>query len=361
MGKRPTTHKARPSNGLKPRIHAENVVLNLCNESLEKAYNKLVASRGTMPNTVTEDLEEPTPSEDRTNYPNIIYWYKHEQLAERRHVNKTGCSMGPWLPIVGRMKTRQQVRKTRAKAKSQWLALCKKYGDVGLPWTNVSPNYQLEFFVKMEYKFPLLHLCDGHYKTEAVAFADYSHWHSKNKFEYMCRSKTTMISHSKTKMQTTSKSESDTDADLEVNQSRKSYNTGRWHKRRMRTQMRTTRTRTRTRMRDDDDKVDDKVDDDDKNAIAPQATPTEAMPPEATPTVATPPEATLSMATPPEATPTAATPPEATLSMVTPLRATTPGQITVASEVMQASAKATNETHKQQELDAKGAAKSSSA
>ncbi|KAF8264138.1 hypothetical protein EI94DRAFT_1703485 [Lactarius quietus] len=413
MGKHSMTHKARPSNGSKPRIHVENVVLNLHNESLEKAYNKLVASHATAPNMVMEDLEEPTPSEDCANYPNITY-----------------CN--------SRVVDRGKVRKISTEAKSQWLALCKKYGDIGLPWTNVSPNYQLEFFVKMEYKFPLLHLCNGHYKTEAVAFNDYLHWHSKNKFEYMHRLKMTTTSHSKTKTQTMSKSESDTDADSEVNQSQKRRQSSRsvslqkLQCRKM-AQEEDSDEDNKDKDKDNDDKDNDKDNDDDKdeddknkddnkgkedkevdelmedgevtggidadhapmssiqcnpphsvssaqssvkpkpcpahagapiapspadtpipipkqNSVTPQATPTEVMPPEATPTVATP----------PEATPTVATPPEATLLMATPLRATTPGQITVTSEVMQASAKATNETHKQQELDRKGAAELSS-
>ncbi|KAF8259066.1 hypothetical protein EI94DRAFT_1707417 [Lactarius quietus] len=313
------------------------------------ASNRLT-SHGTAPNVVTEDLEEPTPGEDHTNYPNIIYWYKHEQLAERRRHEQDRLLNGAlaanhranenvmfWFlqHSDSRVLDGSEVRKIHAKAKSQWLALCKKYGDVGSPWTNVSPNYQLEFFVKMEHKFPLLRLCDGHYKTEAVAFADYSHWHSKNKFEYTCRSKTTTMSHSKTNTQTTSKSESDTDADSEGKE---------------------------------DKEVDELMEDgevtggiDANHALTssvrcnlPRSMSSiqSSVKPKPRPTYAGAPNAVA-----PQATPTEVTPPEATLSTAMPLRATTPGQITVTSEVMQASAKATNETHKQQELDAKGAAK----
>ncbi|KAF8268672.1 hypothetical protein EI94DRAFT_1800193 [Lactarius quietus] len=393
----------------------ENVTLNLRNESLEKAYNKLVASRGTTPNVATEDLEEPTPSKDRANYPNIIYWYKHEQLAERRRHEQDrllngALSANRWANENVMFWFLQhsdstvldggEVRKICAKAKSQWLTLCKKYGDVGSPWTNVSPNYQLEFFIKMEHKFPLLRLCDGHYKTEAVAFADYSHWHSKNKFEYMRRSKTMTMSHLKTKTQTTSKSESDTDANSEVNQSRKRRQSS------CSVSPRKLQCRKMAQEEDEDsdedndnDNNDDNIDDNDNDdedededdeykddnkgkedkevdklmedgevtsSVKPKPRPAYAGAPIApspadTPVPITEQNAVAPQATPTEVTPTAAMPPEVTLSTATPLRATTPGQITVASEVVQVSAEATNETHKQQELDAKGAAESSSA
>ncbi|KAF8274728.1 hypothetical protein EI94DRAFT_1695854 [Lactarius quietus] len=62
-------------------IYVENVTLKICTESPEKVYNELVASRGTAPHVQTEEIQEPTPK-DHEGYPDIVYWYKHDQLDE---------------------------------------------------------------------------------------------------------------------------------------------------------------------------------------------------------------------------------------------------------------------------------------
>ena len=43
--------------------------------------------------------------------------------------------------------------------------------------TTISLDRQLEFYVKIEEKFPILRLCEYHYKAETIAFSDYSHWY----------------------------------------------------------------------------------------------------------------------------------------------------------------------------------------
>lgn len=54
--------------------------------------------------------------------------------------------------------------------------MCAKYGPIGAPWTTIFSDQQLEFFIKIEHKYPLLHHCNNHYKAESIAFSDYSHW-----------------------------------------------------------------------------------------------------------------------------------------------------------------------------------------
>jgi len=37
--------------------------------------------------------------------------------------------------------------------------------------------HQLEFYINIEGHFPLLRLCENHYKAQAIVFEDYTHWH----------------------------------------------------------------------------------------------------------------------------------------------------------------------------------------
>lgn len=41
------------------------------------------------------------------------------------------------------------------------------------------PDRQLEFYFKIEAKYPLLRLCENHYKAELIPFSDYSHLFDK--------------------------------------------------------------------------------------------------------------------------------------------------------------------------------------
>ncbi len=64
----------------------------------------------------------------------------------------------------------------RYEAKHVWKKMYEKYGAFGHPWKNVTPKYQEEFWNEIEAKFPVLRLCDSHYKADSFATTDYSHW-----------------------------------------------------------------------------------------------------------------------------------------------------------------------------------------
>ena len=67
--------------------------------------------------------------------------------------------------------------KIRAEAKIIWRELCDKYGPIGCPWSSVAPRYQREYWRRIEAAYPVLRLCDGHYKADSIPFSDYSHWY----------------------------------------------------------------------------------------------------------------------------------------------------------------------------------------
>ncbi|KAF8260471.1 hypothetical protein EI94DRAFT_1706264 [Lactarius quietus] len=209
-------------------IYAENVTLKIRADSIEKAYNELVASCRTMPHVQTEELREPTPEEPE-GYPDIDYWYKHDQLDERKQQEEfksnnraTGDSRQGPRPETddnvafwhfqhedGTVLDGEEIRKIRKEAKIQWKLLSDKYGDIGSLWMTVSPTPQLDFCLRMEDKFPLLCLCDDHYKALTIAYADYSHWYLKwVKSKVKCKCPCKCGARSKTKSKSKGKSKS---------------------------------------------------------------------------------------------------------------------------------------------------------
>ncbi|KAF8264151.1 hypothetical protein EI94DRAFT_1806201 [Lactarius quietus] len=198
------------------RIYAENVTLKIRADSIEKAYDELVASHGTMPHVQTEELQEPTPKEPE-GYPDIDYWYKCDQLDEwkRREEFKSNnratvdSRRGPkpetddnvafwhFQHKDGTVLDGEEIRKIWKEAKIQWKLLSDKYGDIGSLWTTD------------EDKFPLLRLCNDHYKALTITYADYSHWYLKwVKSKVKCKCPCKCGARSKTKSKSKGKSKS---------------------------------------------------------------------------------------------------------------------------------------------------------
>ena len=68
----------------------------------------------------------------------------------------------------------------RASAKTIWWDLCDQNNrtPIGGPWGKVSPRHQLQYFLRIEAKYPILRLCENHYKAESIPHRDYTHWYS---------------------------------------------------------------------------------------------------------------------------------------------------------------------------------------
>ena len=142
-------------------------------------------------------IRDNTP-EDRDDYPNIDYWEKGAQLDEKARRAELAKSVKPsrrrgrgrpnpnenltfwhFQHSDGRVLDGDEVSAIRRESKKIWRGLCHRYGPIGAPWSTISPDRQLEFYIKIEEKFPILRLCEHHYKAETIAFADYSHWYDK--------------------------------------------------------------------------------------------------------------------------------------------------------------------------------------
>ncbi|KAF8273897.1 hypothetical protein EI94DRAFT_1794924 [Lactarius quietus] len=153
-------------------IYVENVTLKICADSLEATGN---SHQGPKPETND----------------NIAFWhFQHED---------------------GTVLDGKEIKKIHKEAKIQWKLLSDKYGDIGSPWTTVSPTPQLNFCLRMEDKFPLLHLCDDHYKALTIVYTDYSHQYLtwvKSKMKCKCPCKCRARSKTKSKSKGKSKSPS---------------------------------------------------------------------------------------------------------------------------------------------------------
>ena len=57
--------------------------------------------------------------------------------------------------------------------------MCKRFRPFGAPWMTISPTHQLEFYIKIRAKFPILWLGENPYKANMITFSDYLHWYDK--------------------------------------------------------------------------------------------------------------------------------------------------------------------------------------
>jgi hypothetical protein len=162
--------------------------------SYRKAYAMLVSAPGVVAQATAEVIQDTTP-ENPDNYPEITYWHKHVQLDKKNrqleftkaspgHKSKSkskGKNIAFWhfQHRDGTVLDYKEVKSICKDSKKIWRKLCNKYGPIGVPWTTISPDRQLEFYIKIEAKYPLLRLCENHYKAESISFSDYSHWYDK--------------------------------------------------------------------------------------------------------------------------------------------------------------------------------------
>jgi hypothetical protein len=143
----------------------------------------------------TAEVIQDTTPENPDDYPDITYWCKRVQLDEKnrqlefaksspgrkRKRKSKGKNVAFWhfQHRDGTVLDYEEVKSIRKDSKKIWRKLCNKYGPIGAPWTTISPDRQLEFYIKIEAKYPLLQLCENHYKAKSISFSNYSHWYDK--------------------------------------------------------------------------------------------------------------------------------------------------------------------------------------
>ncbi|KAF8267776.1 hypothetical protein EI94DRAFT_1700763 [Lactarius quietus] len=137
-------------------------------------------------------IQDSTP-EKECDHPNITFWHKKAFLLERtrRRVSKKLCTgtgrdrknnVTFWFlqHEDGSVLSKSHISDMQGKARQCWAKLSKKYGPLGLPWSSVHPMWQLEFCIALERHYPLLRLCDNHYKAKVFTHEAYTHWFKAN-------------------------------------------------------------------------------------------------------------------------------------------------------------------------------------
>ena len=194
-------------NGAYMRLFSENLKLSASFATLEyvvlffdtivrslissrKAYQTLASGASRQPSASTVDAID-TVTLTPENYPAVRFWYKEDmkdERAKRRIEDKKNGRRGLlfkrknvnfWFlqNVDGTPVHNSTVSSLRAEAKLIWSGMCEDYGPMGLLWSSVPVKRRMEFWLKLENKYPLLRLCANHYKANSVASEDYTHWH----------------------------------------------------------------------------------------------------------------------------------------------------------------------------------------
>ena len=162
--------------------------------SNRKLFDTFASGIKTSHDPPKEDLEELEPL-IANNYPAVKFWYKDQRFQEDERRKKHDEEHNVRRPkgrsseenvrfwflenADGTTVARPIVSRLRAEAKAIWERMSKKYGSMNLPWTSVSTDRQLEFWIKLEREYPFLRLCAHHYKANAIATSDYTHWYKR--------------------------------------------------------------------------------------------------------------------------------------------------------------------------------------
>ena len=163
---------------------------------LRQAYETLATSRGRpRSHTPLEPICD-TPPLNPKDYPKVEYWTKkshrdavneREEFGKKKRKGKSRRGHRPRGDVEnicfwhfqyedGTVLDGPTVAEIRRESKKIWRRLCQDR-RIGAPWSSIDPTHQMKFIVEIEAKFPLLRLCDNHYKAESIAYTDYSHWY----------------------------------------------------------------------------------------------------------------------------------------------------------------------------------------
>jgi hypothetical protein len=139
------------------------------------------------------------------NYPTINFWYKKQrgkEITRRRLTQQTSNSGSSrctsqdenstfWFlqNVDGTVVDRDIVTSMHKTARLVWTCMSDEHRPMGLPWKSVHTKHCLEFWLRLEHMYPFLHLCANHYKADAVATEDYTHWYNAHGRKWRCTTK----------------------------------------------------------------------------------------------------------------------------------------------------------------------------
>ncbi|KAI9436449.1 hypothetical protein H4582DRAFT_2058743 [Lactarius indigo] len=164
--------------------------LTVCN--YRKAIQGIASRAPNPPAANVDEINEPPSDMDPVDFPTINYWFKHQRRAEfnrrkefspngsmRRGPVATGENRQFWFlkHEDGTMLDGHEVANIRAFSREIWASMCDKYRPIGQLWGKVKPWHHREYWWRVEAKYPILRLCDSHYKANSIPTIDYTHWY----------------------------------------------------------------------------------------------------------------------------------------------------------------------------------------
>jgi hypothetical protein len=135
---------------------------------------------------------EEAPPLNVENYPAVKFWYKKQRgkkVVRCQKLAQQNCGGGSstrasqeenvWFWFIqnvdGMVVDSDIISSVCNTARLIWAGMSDEYGSMGLPWSSIPAKCCLEFWLKLEWAYPFLHLCANHYKADAVATEDYTH------------------------------------------------------------------------------------------------------------------------------------------------------------------------------------------
>ncbi|KAG6807409.1 hypothetical protein H0H92_007647, partial [Tricholoma furcatifolium] len=134
------------------------------------------------------------PRPQQKDYPNIKYWYKYQWLADKQALKDSGdskkCAKGRarqaqgvnvMLRYIedsnGKVVDGFMAQKIRKLARTIWQSFAES-GILPSTWGKASREANHQYRKEMERAFPVLALCDDHWKVDTIATEAYPSWYS---------------------------------------------------------------------------------------------------------------------------------------------------------------------------------------
>jgi hypothetical protein len=174
----------------------------------------------------TVDAQKVAPPPLKKNYPKIDYWYykqyteesnrrdaeakmaklSNERNEDNRKDDRGHSSDGENVMFwhlqdeTGRVLDWIEVDAIRGASRHFWRLLYEDYaGKLPSPWRKVDAKAQTRFYEEIEALYPLLKLCEGHWKARSICTNGYSQWHknhTKTEPSFKCNSEEPTLSDS---------------------------------------------------------------------------------------------------------------------------------------------------------------------
>jgi len=134
-----------------------------------------------------EQHSTPPPPLSRKNFPHVKFWTKEEWRAseiarkDASEIDNTDNAQGGSTIYFemenGSLPPRTMAARIRKTARSIWIGLFEQ-GKAPSKWGQASREAEDEYINGMEKRWPILRLCEDHWKAIHIATSNYSQWYN---------------------------------------------------------------------------------------------------------------------------------------------------------------------------------------